>query len=53
MIRWWRQHEATAQDMQRKADEALDAARQQHQDVQESVDFVDRALRAFRRTQPS
>lgn len=53
MIRWWRRHEQAAQSMELKADQALTKARQQQHDVHQTADFVDRALRAFRRAEPS
>ena len=53
MIRWWRRHEQAAQSMELKADQALTKAQQQQHDVHQTADFVDRALRAFRRVEPS
>lgn len=53
VIRWWRRREQAAQNMELKADQALTKARQQQHDVHQTADFVDRALRAFRRAESS
>ena len=45
VARWWRYSEAL--EMQRKADEALETAKDQRRHTERAADVVDRALRAF------